>query len=90
MLILTVISILLQYRLLFGHSGLPSVLRLHRAIKIQLIDNTILEKRNQILAAEVQDLKNGLDALEERARSKLGMIIQGETFFQIIEDKDGE
>jgi cell division protein FtsB len=41
-----------------------------------------------VLAAEVQDLKSGLDAIEERARSELGMIKEGETFFQIIEEAD--
>lgn len=90
MILLTVILILLQYRLWFSHDGLPSVLHLYRAVEIQRQDNAVLEERNQVLAAEVQDLKSGLDALEERARSELGMIKQDETFFQIIEGADNE
>ncbi|MDH5357086.1 MAG: cell division protein FtsB [Gammaproteobacteria bacterium] len=90
MILLTVLLLLLQYRLWFSHDGLPSVLHIHRDVEIQRQDNAILEERNQVLAAEVQDLKSGLEALEERARSELGMIKQGETFFQIIEDPDSE
>jgi len=90
MILLTVLLLLLQYRLWFSHDGLPSVLHLHRAVEIQRQDNAILEERNQVLTAEVQDLKSGLDALEERARSELGMIKSGETFFQIIEEPNSE
>ena len=90
MILLIVLLLLLQYRLWFSHDGLPSVLHLHRAVEVQKQDNAVLEERNQVLAAEVQDLKSGLDALEERARSELGMIKPGETFFQIIEDPDHE
>ncbi len=90
MILLTVILLLLQYRLWFSHDGLPSVLLLHRAVEVQKQDNAILQERNQVLAAEVQDLKSGLDALEERARSELGMIKPGETFFQLIEDSSNE
>jgi len=90
MILLTVILLLLQYRLWFSHDGLPSVLLLHRAVEVQKQDNAVLAERNQVLAAEVQDLKSGLDALEERARSELGMIKPGETFFQLIEDSSNE
>ncbi|MCX4187808.1 cell division protein FtsB [Methylophaga sp. OBS4] len=88
MILLTVLLILLQYRLWFSHDGLPSLLRLHHAVEKQRVDNAILEERNQVLTAEVQDLKSGLDALEERARSELGMVKPGETFFHVIEDSD--
>lgn len=90
MILLIVILSLLQYRLWFSHDGLPSVLHLHRAAEVQRKGNAVLEERNQVLAAEVQDLKSGLDALEERARSELGMIKPGETFFQLIEDNNSE
>ncbi|NOQ82048.1 MAG: cell division protein FtsB [Methylophaga sp.] len=90
MILLTVLLLLLQYRLWFSHDGLSSVLHLHRAVEVQRQDNAILEERNQVLTAEVYDLKSGLDALEERARSELGMIKQGETFFQIIEEPSSE
>jgi cell division protein FtsB len=88
MILLAVILVLLQYRLWLSHDGLPSLLRLHQAVEKQRLDNTELKERNQVLAAEVQDLKSGLDALEERARSELGMVKPGETFFQIIDKPD--
>lgn len=90
MILLTVLLLLLQYRLWFSHDGLPAVLHLHRAVEIQRQDNETLKERNQVLTAEVQDLKSGLDAVEERARSELGMIKEGETFFQIIEESDDD
>jgi len=85
-LLLTVILLLLQYRLWFSHDGLPSLLRLHHTTHIQQQNNARLQERNDVLAAEVKDLKSGLDAMEERARSELGMVKQGETFFQIVEE----
>jgi len=90
MILLTVILLLLQYRLWFSHDGLPSVLHLFRSADIQRQENAVLAERNQVLAAEVRDLKSGLDALEERARSEQGMIKQDETFFQIIEESISE
>ncbi|WP_289282494.1 MULTISPECIES: cell division protein FtsB [unclassified Methylophaga] len=88
MILLAIILVLLQYRLWLSHDGLPSLLRLHQSVEKQRIDNAELKERNQVLAAEVQDLKSGLDALEERARSELGMVKPGETFFQIIDKPD--
>jgi cell division protein FtsB len=88
MILLAIVLVLLQYRLWLSHDGLPSLLRLHQAVEKQRIDNAELKERNQVLAAEVQDLKSGLDALEERARSELGMVKPGETFFQIIDKPD--
>jgi cell division protein FtsB len=90
MILLTVILVLLQYRLWFSHDGLPAVLYLHRQVEIQRQDNDVLEERNKMLAADVHDLKSGLDALEERARNDMGMIKPRETFFQIIEETAGE
>jgi len=90
MILLTVLLILLQYRLWFSHDGLPSVLLLHRSVEVQRQNNEMLAERNQVLSAEVHDLKSGLDALEERARSELGMIKEDETFFQIIEEPTNE
>lgn len=90
MIFLAVILILLQYRLWFSHDGLPVVLYLHHQVEIQRQDNDVLEKRNQLLAADVHDLKSGLDALEERARNDMGMIKSGETFFHIIEETVNE
>ncbi len=88
MIFLAILLVLLQYRLWLSHDGLPSLLRLHHQVEKQRLDNEKLTERNQVLAAEVQDLKSGLDALEERARSELGMIREGETFFHVIEEQD--
>ena len=52
----------------------------------QTQDNEGLRQRNQALAAEVKDLKDGEAAIEERARSELGMIKPGETFYRVVED----
>ncbi|MDT8311931.1 MAG: cell division protein FtsB [Methylophaga sp.] len=85
MILLIVILVVLQYRLWLSHDGLPSLLRLHYAVEKQRQDNDKLQERNAVLAAEVADLKSGLDALEERARSELGMVKPDETFFHVIE-----
>jgi cell division protein FtsB len=90
MILLIAIMVVLQYRLWLSHDGLPSLLRLHYAVEKQRQDNDKLEERNAVLAAEVADLKSGLDALEERARSELGMIKPNETFFHVIEPQTND
>lgn len=90
MILLIAILVILQYRLWLGHDGLPSLLRLHHAVEKQRQDNNKLEERNSVLAAEVADLKSGLDALEERARSELGLVKPGETFFHVIDPESDD
>jgi cell division protein FtsB len=75
----------LQYRLWLGEANLRQVWQLEQQILQQQMENQQLAERNQRLEAEVQDLKRGLTALEERARSEMGMVRKGETFFQLIE-----
>ena len=82
--ILVLLLALLQFRLWTGHGSLPDVWRLQAAEQAQARENGELQQRNQSLAAEVQDLKQGLVAVEERARSEMGMVMPGETFFQIV------
>ncbi len=77
---------LVQFRLWVGDESLAEVWRLRHAIERQASQNALLESRNQRLEARVRDLKNGLEAVEERARLELGMIRRGEIYFQIIED----
>ena len=84
--LLLVLLLALQYQLWISKDGLRELRQLSRSIKQQRHENATLIERNQVLKAEVQDLKSGLDALEERARSGLGMIKQGETFFQVVEE----
>jgi len=80
-----VLLIILQYRLWVGDGSLAEVHNLKQKIVIQQQELDQLHQRNKTLAAEVQDLKQGLEAIEERARSELGMIRKGEIFYQIIE-----
>lgn len=86
--ILIVLLLILQYKLWFGDGNMREVWQLQSAIEEQKKENDSLRERNAALEAEVQDLKQGLEAIEERARSELGMIKKGETFYQIIESED--
>src|ERR1700746_2278185 len=81
---LAVAIVLLQYRVWFSEDGVRQLTRLQHAVAAQHTENGQLEERNRQLAAEVRDLKTGLDALEERARSDLGMIARNETFYQVV------
>ena len=83
--ILLTTFVVLQSQLWLGDRGMPGVYRLEAAVALHRDDNARLEARNRRLAAEVHDLKEGLEAVEERARSDLGMIGRDETFYQIIE-----
>ncbi|MBS0377688.1 MAG: cell division protein FtsB [Proteobacteria bacterium] len=82
--VLAVAVILLQYRVWLSEDGVREVARLKTAVAAQRADNDTLVERNHQLAAEVRDLKTGMDALEERARSDLGMVGHNETFFQVV------
>jgi len=84
---LVIFIILLQYPLLFGTSSILNIWRLNKQISAQETENQKLEKRNLALEAEVVDLQRGLDAVEERARSELGMVKNKETFYHIVEQK---
>lgn len=75
----------LQYRLWWGDGSLAKVGQLQRAIDQQQAANAQLADRNAVLAAEVRDLKQGLAAIEARARSELGMIKEDEIFYRVIE-----
>ena len=79
--------LLSQYPLWLGKGGWLRVWEVERQIRAQREVNRQLQTRNHSLDAEVRDLKVGLDAIEERARSELGMIRQNEVFFQLIEEK---
>ena len=81
--LLTVV-LMLQYRLWLSADGVREVARLSDAVKRQNAENDELTARNQQLVAEVTDLKAGMSAIEERARSELGMIGRNETFYQVV------
>ena len=77
---------LIQYPLWLGKGSWLRVWDVDRQIQAQREVNRQLQARNGALDAEVRDLKVGLDAVEERARSELGMIRQDEIFFQLLDD----
>ncbi len=76
---------LLHYRLWLSEEGMREVWFLADAVKSQRAENAALLERNAQLKAEVADLKQGLTALEERARHDLGMIAVSETFYQVVD-----
>jgi len=84
--ILLFLLLISQYTLWFGNGGLLRVWQISAMVADQQAENARLLERNQALEAEVMDLKEGIAAIEERARSDLGMIKRGETFFQVIEE----
>ena len=86
--ILIVLLLILQYKLWFGDGNMREVWQLQTAIEAQKKENEKLRERNAALEAEVLDLKQGLEAIEERARNELGMIKKGETFYQFIESEE--
>jgi len=83
--VLLLILLLLQVRLWSGAGSLAHIDQLDREIVVQQADNFLLMERNDAMRQEVNDLKNGMDAIEERARSRLGLIRKGETFILITE-----
>lgn len=84
---LLVILVLLQVQLWREFAEVRS---LRVMVEQQQIENEELERRNEALAAEVEDLRAGLEAIEERARSELGLIREGESFFLIVDPEDAE
>jgi cell division protein FtsB len=82
--ILAALIVALQYPLWFGKGGWTRVRELERGLAAQNETNARLKARNDALDAEVRDLKEGNEAIEERARLELGMIKRDETFYQLV------
>ncbi len=82
-LLLAAMLLVLQYRLWVGRGSLAEVASLERRIEQQRARIAEMRERNALLQAEVESLKHGLDAIEARARRDLGMIKEGETFYQV-------
>jgi len=82
--ILIILLILLQGKLWLGEGGYRDVQRLRERVTEQARENAALQARNDQLRAEVEDLRAGLDAVEERARSELGLIGEGEEFYLVV------
>jgi len=89
-LILLILLIALEVKLWAGEGGMRAVWRLEKQLAEQKAENLKLKQRNEKLAAEVEDLKSGKEAIEERARSELGLIKPGEVFYQVVDPQPGE
>jgi cell division protein FtsB len=79
--------VLIQYPLWLGKGGWLTVWRLENKLEVEKAKSVKLETRNAALAAEVRDLKQGTEAIEERARQELGMLRPDEVFFQFVPEK---
>jgi cell division protein FtsB len=85
--ILLLVLVLLQVKMWFGDGGYRDVQRLAQRVEEQARENDELDRRNRELQAEVEDLRQGLEAIEERARTELGMIKEHEEFYQVVPDR---
>lgn len=81
---LLLVLILLQLKMWFGEGGFGDVRRLEQRVEGQAQENEALAQRNRELRAEVEDLRQGLEAVEERARTELGLIKENEDFYQVV------
>ncbi len=84
--ILVVVLAWLQFNLWWGKNGVKEYLQIHASVAAGAVANEKLAQRNERMYAEIDDLKQGLEAIEERARNELGMIKPDETFFRIVND----
>ena len=82
---LLLLLVILQITLWFGDGGLVELWDQHQEVEARRGENARLRERNEALNAEVLDLKQGLDAVEEHAREDLGMVKEGEVFYQVVE-----
>ena len=85
---LTALLVLIQYPLWLGKGGWLRVWDLSRQLDVALVKEQELQARNAKLASEVQDLKKGTGAIEERARYELGLVRDSEIFVQVLDGKD--
>lgn len=88
--ILLLVLVALQVKMWFGEGGYRDVKRLAVRVEEQARENERLAQRNRELQAEVEDLRQGLQAIEERARSELGMVKENEKFYQVVPADEGE
>lgn len=86
---LLVVLASLQYRMWFGQTSFREIKQQEARIELVKSENAELALRNQKILAEIHDLREGTDAIEERARYQLGMIKEGETFFRILDSREG-
>jgi cell division protein FtsB len=83
---LVLIVLFMQGRLWVGEGSLAQVSGLQVRVERESAENSIKEQRNRVLRAEIVELKSGLESVEEKARSELGLIKEGETFFLLVDE----
>ena len=88
--ILIIVLVLLQAKLWLGDGGYRDVQRLRERVAEQEYENAALRARNETLRAEVEYLREGLDAVAERARSELGMNREDEEFYLVVPSPEGD
>ncbi|WP_272678560.1 cell division protein FtsB [Providencia sp. PROV137] len=89
-LLLIAILAWLQYSLWLGKNGIHDYVQVKDDVAAQEIVNSRLKMRNEQLFAEINDLNDGQDAIEERARSELGMIKSGESFYRVVKESNNQ
>ncbi|MGI1677742.1 MAG: cell division protein FtsB [Cellvibrionaceae bacterium] len=85
---LLIVIAYLQYRLWIGEGSIAEVVSLQNKITVQQNEISELEERNRVLGLEVTELKTGVKTIEERARTEMGMIKKGETFYIVVDEED--
>lgn len=85
---LLVLLLLLQYEFWFSDGGMRTVWKMEKNISKQEKTNAQLDKRNQVLIAEIKDLQSGNAAIEARARNDLGMVKKNEVFYEIVRSQN--
>ena len=83
---LVLLFFLLVYSLIWGKNGVVEHAGIRNEMEVQQLVNKELQERNNKMFAEIEDLRQGLDAIEERARNELGLVKEGETFYRIVSD----
>ena len=86
MVVLILLTLSLQYRLWVGEGSLAHISTLAERVQRGQAENRSMFQRNAIFKAEIMDLRQGLDAIEEKARSEFGLIKQNETFFLLVDE----
>lgn len=88
--VILILLLSLQYKFWFGKGGMTEKILLEKELAEQVEKNKALKARNLALKAEISDLQNGLSAVEAQARRELGLVKEGETFYQILSDDKTE
>lgn len=86
--LLIITLLVLQTRLWIGEGSYAHVDGLNKKVGVEEVANSVKNQRNEVLRAEIRDLKSGHGSIEEKARVELGLIKEGETFYLLVEQDD--